>query len=163
IRYLADAEQLAVDLDETLERAKIWHSQAELRIRDGDYQAAHALATAALANFTNSRTHYEVTHARLTLSRASAAGGQQRQAVQDGACARSSVESMGYGLLRHLYPQTAYDLGERVAGALMAYVCGDALGAAWEGSPRTGVSTEEIEELPAREGCSRGATTDDSA
>lgn len=65
--YFTEAEQLAADLDETLERAKIWHSQADLCLRDGDCQTAQSLATDALNSFTTSRTQYDVAHARVTL------------------------------------------------------------------------------------------------
>ena len=69
---------------------------------------------------------------------------------------------MGYGLLSLMYPDTAYDLCERIAGALTAYACGDALGLPWENKPKAS-SAAEIEQLPAREGWPRGSTTDDTA
>ena len=59
-------------------------------------------------------------------------------------------------------PDTAYDLCERIAGALTAYACGDALGLPWENKPKAS-SVAEIEQLPAREGWPRGSTTDDTA
>jgi ADP-ribosyl-[dinitrogen reductase] hydrolase len=61
-----------------------------------------------------------------------------------------------------MYPDTAYDLCERIAGALTAYACGDALGLPWENKPRAN-SAAEIEQLPAREGWPRGSTSDDTA
>ena len=69
---------------------------------------------------------------------------------------------MGYGLLSLMYPDTAYDLCERIEGALTAYACGDALGLPWENKPKAS-SAAEIEQLPAREGWPRGSTTDDTA
>ena len=127
-RYFTEAEQLAESLGETLERAKIWHTRAELLLRDGDASRAQELATSALETFTQSRTRYDITHARVTLSRAALASGQERLAIQQGALARSSVQVMGYGLLCVMYPEEVFDLAARIDGALTAYACGDALG-----------------------------------
>jgi ADP-ribosylglycohydrolase/tetratricopeptide (TPR) repeat protein len=164
-RYFTEAEQLADSLDETLERAKIWHTRAELVLGDGDGSRARELATAALETFTISRTRFDMTHAQVTLSRAELVGGHERQAVEHGAVARSSVLAMGYGLLCLMYPQEVYDLGERITGALTAYACGDALGVPWETTPRAtlDLTGEQIEHLPARQGWPRGATSDDTA
>ncbi|MGH3946248.1 MAG: ADP-ribosylglycohydrolase family protein, partial [Pseudonocardiaceae bacterium] len=60
-------------------------------------------------------------------------------------------------------PVVGYLLADRIAGAVTAYACGDALGLPWERFPPTGASTAEIEALPAREGWERGATSDDTA
>jgi ADP-ribosylglycohydrolase len=60
------------------------------------------------------------------------------------------------------YPTAAHPLAERIAGALTAYACGDALGLPWEGFP-PGAGTAEIEALPARNGWARGASSDDTA
>ena len=127
-RSFTEAEQLADSLGETLERAKIWHTRAELLLGDGDASHAQDLATSALETFTGSRTRYDITHARVTLSRAARASGDERLAVQQGALARSAVQVMGYGLLCVLYPQDVFDLAARIDGALTAYACGDALG-----------------------------------
>ena len=164
-RYFTEAEQLAVSIDETLERAKIWHSRAELRLHDGDGRGAQELAAAALESFSNSHTRYDITHARVTLSKAAFACGDKRQAVEQGAMARSSALAMGYGLLNRMYPEVVYDLGERIAGGLTAYACGDALGVPWERAPEASaaVTTDEVERLPAREGWPRGVTSDDTA
>jgi hypothetical protein len=43
--YFTEAERLAISIDETLERAKIRHTRAELLVRDGDGSRAHELAT----------------------------------------------------------------------------------------------------------------------
>src|SRR5712691_8948776 len=164
-RYFAEAGQLAEGLGETLERAKIWHTRAELLLRDGDASRARELATSALATFTQSRTRYDITHARVTLSRAARASGQERLAVQQGALARSAVQAMGYGLLCVLYPEDVFDLATRIDGALTAYACGDALGVPWESPPGASAhaTSGQIEQLPAREGWPRGATSDDTA
>jgi ADP-ribosyl-[dinitrogen reductase] hydrolase len=61
------------------------------------------------------------------------------------------------------YPVVAYPLADRIAGAVTAYACGDALGLPWEQFPPASASTAEIEALPAREGWERGATSDDTA
>jgi len=61
-----------------------------------------------------------------------------------------------------VYPDVANDLSERIAGALTAYACGDALGLPWENEPKA-ASAADIEQLPAREGWPRGSTTDDTA
>jgi ADP-ribosylglycohydrolase len=164
-RYFTDAGQLAESLGETLERAKIWHTRAELLLRDGDASRAQELATSALETFIQSRTRYDITHARVTLSRAALASGQERLAIQQGALARSAVHVMGYGLLCVLYPEDVFDLAGRIDGALTAYACGDALGVPWE-SPsngNVGAAASQIEQLPAREGWPRGATSDDTA
>ncbi len=164
-RYFTEAEQLAVSLGEILERAKIWHTRAALLLRDGDGHRAQELATSALEAFTQSRTRYDMTHARVTLSRAALAAGNERLAIQQGALARSSVQVMGYGLLCVMYPEEVFDLGERIGGALTAYAFGDALGVPWEHGPdaKTNATASQIEQLPAREGWPRGATSDDTA
>ncbi len=164
-RSFIEAERLADSLGETLERAKIWHTRAELLLRDGDTTRARDLAASALETFTQSRTRYDITHARVTPSRAALASGQERLAIQQGALARSSVQVMGYGLLCVLYPAEVFDLAARIDGALTAYACGDALGLPWEGVPVSdaGITASQIEQLPAREGWPRGATSDDTA
>jgi len=163
--YFTEAERLAISIDEPLERAKIRHTRAELLLRDGDGLRARELATAAWETFTNSRTHYDMTHARVTLSRAALVCGQERQAREHGSVARSSALAMGYGLLNRVYPEEVYDLGERIAGALTAYACGDALGLPWENASRASAvpPASHIEWLPAREGWPRGVTSDDTA
>jgi hypothetical protein len=60
-------------------------------------------ATGALETFTQSRTRYDTTHARVTLSRAALASGNERLAIRQGALTRSAVQAMGYGLLCVLY------------------------------------------------------------
>jgi ADP-ribosylglycohydrolase/tetratricopeptide (TPR) repeat protein len=164
-RYFTEAEQLAESLGEILERAKIWQTRAELLLRDGDASRGQALATSALETFTQSRTRYDITHARVTLSRAALASGQERLAIQQGALARSSVQVMGYGLLCVLYPEEVFDLAGRIDGALTAYACGDALGLPWESPPDKSAhaTSGQIEQLPAREGWPRGTTSDDTA
>ncbi|MBV9013667.1 MAG: ADP-ribosylglycohydrolase family protein [Pseudonocardiales bacterium] len=159
----AEAERLAADLGETLERAKISHSRAELALREGDGPAAYRLASAAYDTFTASQTHYDITHTQLTLSAAAAASGRERESVEHGAAARRSIQSRGYGLLVHLYPVLAYPPADRIAAAMTGYACGDALGVPWEGSSPAPASPAQIEALPAREGGQRGATSDDTA
>jgi hypothetical protein len=146
-----------------LECAKIWHTQAELRISDGDCETAQRLVATALENFSASQTRYEVAHAHITASRAAHVCGQERRAAERGATARALIETMGYGLLRHLHPDVAYSLAKHIAGGLTAYAYGDALGVPWEGKAVTELTTEEIEQLPAKEGWPRGATSDDTA
>ncbi|HEX8008289.1 MAG TPA: ADP-ribosylglycohydrolase family protein [Trebonia sp.] len=164
-RCFTEAGQLAESLGETLERAKIWHTRAELLLRDGDSNRAQELAADALKAFTQSRTRYDMTHARVTLSRAALASGNERLAIRQGALARSSVQIMGYGLLCVMYPGEVFDLGQRTDGALTAYACGDALGVPWETAPNgnTDTTASQIEQLPARQGWPRGATSDDTA
>jgi ADP-ribosyl-[dinitrogen reductase] hydrolase len=134
-------------------------------VHDGDGSRAQELATAAWETFTTSRTRYDMTHARVTLSRAALVCGQERQAREHGSVARSSALAMGYGLLNHMYPEEVYDLGERIAGALTAYACGDALGLPWENASRASAvpPASHIEQVPAREGWPRGVTSDDTA
>jgi tetratricopeptide (TPR) repeat protein len=164
LALFAEAEQLAADLGETLERAKISHSRAELALREGDGPAAYRLARAAYDTFTALQTHYDITHTQLSLSAAAAASGRQRESVEYGAAARQSIKSRGYGLLSHLYPAFAYPLADRIAAAMTAYACGDALGLPWEGSPPAGagpvrIEAVRIEALPTREGWQRGTTS----
>ncbi len=52
---------------------------------------------------------------------------------------------------------------DRVAGALTAYACGDALGVPYEGRPPTGDGDEVIETPRASERWAAGATSDDTA
>jgi ADP-ribosyl-[dinitrogen reductase] hydrolase len=106
-----------------------------------------------------------MTHARVTLSRAALVCGGERQAREQGSVARSSALAMGYGLLNHMYPEEVYDLGERIAGALMAYACGDALGVPWENAFQASAvpPASRVEQVPAREGWPRGVTSDDTA
>jgi ADP-ribosylglycohydrolase/tetratricopeptide (TPR) repeat protein len=164
-RYFTEAEQLADSLGETLERAKIWLTRAELLLRDGDASRAQELAASALMAFTQSRTRYDITQARVTLSRTALASGQERLAVQQGALARSSVQVMGYGLLCVMYPEEVFDLAGRIDGALTAYACGDALGVPWESrpGPHARATPSQIEQLPAHKEWPRGATSDDTA
>ncbi len=164
-RYFNEAEQLAVSLGETLERAKIWQTRAELLLRDGNSSRARALAANALETFIQSRTRYDMTHARITLSKAALASGSERLAVEQAALARSSVQVMGYGLLCAMYPEEVFDLGDRINGALISYAYGDALGVPWKNAPDTkaNATASQIEQLPAREGWPRGATSDDTA
>jgi ADP-ribosylglycohydrolase len=69
------------------------------------------------------------------------------------------------GLLCVLYPKDVFDLAGRIDGALTAYACGDALGLPWESPPDASARATlgQIEQLPAREGWPRGATSDDTA
>jgi hypothetical protein len=61
-----------------------------------------------------------------------------------GAAGRAAVHHHGYGLLRHLYPQTAFPMADRIAAALTAYACGDALGLPWEGKPPSASSDPDF-------------------
>ena len=54
-RCFTEAGQLAESLGETLERAKIWHTRAELLLRDGDASRAQELTTSALETLHPSR------------------------------------------------------------------------------------------------------------
>lgn len=128
LALLREAEQLAADLGETLERAKIGHTRAELALRGGDCATALQLAGSAHDSFARSRTNYDITHTLVTLSEAARACGQERTAVLRGAAARAAVEAYGYGLLRRAYPAVVYSLSDRIVAALVAYACGDALG-----------------------------------
>ena len=161
-RYFTEAEQLAESLGETLERAKIWQTRAELLLRDGDGQRAQKLATSALEAFTQSRTRYDITHARVTLSRAALASGQNARPCSK-AHGPAPVLAMGYGLLSLMYPEEAYDLCERIAGALTAYACGDALGLPWENKPRKPARLPADRAAASTRGMAPRRTTDDTA
>ena len=117
-QYFTEAEQLATSIDETLERAKLRQTRADLLLQDGDYGGAKELATAALATFSDSRTRYDVTHAQVALARIALASGQKREAAEQGALARATTLTMGYGLLCLMCPEVVYDrgwLGEELA------------------------------------------------
>ena len=164
-QYFTEAEQLAISIDETLERAKVRQTRADLLLQDGDYRGATDLATAALETFSDSRTRYDVTHARVALARIALASGQGREAAEQGALARATTLTMGYGLLCLMYPEVVCDLSERIDGALTAYACGDALGLPWESRPgeNADITASQIEQLPARGDWPRGVTSDDTA
>ena len=162
-RYFTEAEQLAGGLGETLERAKIWHTRAELLLRDGDASRAQELATSALETFTQSRTRYDITHARVTLSRAALASGQERLASTArstgpfggaGHGLRPAVRAVPGGRLRpcraHRRRSDRLRLRRRARRALGKRA-------------RRGATPSQIEQLPAREGWPRGATSDDTA
>jgi ADP-ribosylglycohydrolase/Tetratricopeptide repeat len=164
-RYFTEAEQLAEGLGETLERAKIWHTRAELLLRDGEASRAQELATSALETFTLSRTRYDITHARVTLSRAALASGQEHLAIQQGALARSAVQVHGLppalcavpgGRLRpcraHRRRSYRLRLRRRARRALES-----------PANANVGAAASQIEQLPAREGWPRGTTSDDTA
>ena len=135
-RNFAEAGQLAESLGETLERAKIWHTRAELLLRDGDASRAQELTTSALETLHPVahplRHHPRQGHAEQsrTRIRAGTPGDTTRSAR-----ARSAVQVMGYGLLCVLYPEDVFDLAGRIDAALTAYACGDAFGLPWEARP----------------------------
>ncbi len=60
-------------------------------------------------------------------------------------------------------PQFGYGPADRIAAGLIGYACGDALGVPYEGLPPSGASRADIEQLTARNGRQRGATSDDTA
>jgi ADP-ribosylglycohydrolase/tetratricopeptide (TPR) repeat protein len=168
MQLIDEAEQLARDLDEPLERAKIHHTRADLLLETGECAAAEPLATAALESFKTCSTHYDIAHALLTVSAVSARCGSERAAVEQGGRARVLVERRGYGLLRHLRPGEAFSWAPRIVAALTAYACGDALGLPWEGLPPGPRAAADVEVLRAREGWAElgwaaGATSDDTA
>jgi tetratricopeptide (TPR) repeat protein len=163
LRLFDETDQLAESLGETLERAKLTQTRAELHLRDGLPDPAYQLAARALRAFEQSGTRYDITHAQLALSAASLACGREREAVKLGAAARAAIARHGYGLLRRFYPQIGYALTERVAGGLTAYACGDAVGLPYENLPPSDVSIEEIEALRPRGSWSAGETSDDTA
>jgi ADP-ribosylglycohydrolase/tetratricopeptide (TPR) repeat protein len=164
LALLDEAEQLAVSLGETLERAKITQTRAELSLHEGDSATSYELAAGALEAFERSQCLYDITHARLALSAAALATGREREAVEVAAVSRAVISSKGYGLLRKAYPQIGgLPLADRIAGGLTAYACGDALGLPYENLPPSGASAEEIETLRARGIWSVGDTSDDTA
>jgi ADP-ribosylglycohydrolase len=160
---LAEATQLAADLGEPLERAKIVHTRAELANRAGDCPTAITLAEQALAAFRECGTSYDITHVTLTLSDLHAACGHRRRSIERAAAARSEIERRNFGLLRTLYPHLTVATADRIEAALIAYACGDAFGLPWEGHPPAAVDLAAAARLPARDGWPHGATSDDTA
>jgi ADP-ribosyl-[dinitrogen reductase] hydrolase len=57
----------------------------------------------------------------------------------------------------------AFHWTDRIAGALSAYACGDALGVPWEGQAPIDDDVARIESLPAPDDWPRGTTSDDTA
>lgn len=157
------ADGLAIDLEEPLERAKIAHTRSDWRLAANDCQQAVELGTQALRAFLRCETTYDIAHARLSLSAATLACGDLRAHVEHGSKARQAIERYQFGLLRRLRPEQAFRWHDRIAASFLAYACGDALGLPWEGDPPTGATIEAVESLPARPGWPRGATSDDTA
>jgi ADP-ribosyl-[dinitrogen reductase] hydrolase len=163
MQLLNEADKLGRDLGEALGRAKVTLARAEMLLADGDCAGATTLASQALDAFKTCSTHYDVTETSLLLSRGAIACGDERRGREWGAAARSSIRRRGYGLLARLYADVGFSLADRIAAAITAYACADALGLPWEAKPPAHLSEDEVERLPAREGWSRGATSDDTA
>jgi tetratricopeptide (TPR) repeat protein len=102
---LAQARELATRLGDKLELAKLDHSEALLALGTGDSRAAIELATAALDQFRELGTVYDVTHARFTLAAANRAAGRMQQANDEDRTARAEARNLGFGLLERLYPE----------------------------------------------------------
>jgi len=158
-----EAYQLAVDLGEVLERAKITQSRAGLALREGDCVSAGRLMQKALEGFHKCGTAYDVAHANVVLSQILRACGKEREAIAAGATGRAIMTRNGYRLLQIMYPDDAFSAAERIEAALTAYACGDAFGLPWENVPVDRIDEEAAEQLPTRPGWARGATSDDTA
>jgi ADP-ribosylglycohydrolase len=117
----------------------------------------------ALEGFRKCGTSYDIAHAQVVLSEILSACGREREAIAAGAIGRAIMTRKGYGLLSTMYPKAAFSPAERIEAALTTYACGDALGLPWENLPLDRVDPERAEQLPAREGWARGATSDDTA
>jgi ADP-ribosylglycohydrolase/tetratricopeptide (TPR) repeat protein len=163
VQHLDQSGQLATDLGEPLERAKIIHTWAELTARDGRCKDAIVLAEQALAAFRDCGTSYDITHVLLSLSGMHQACGHHRTAVELAASARADVERRGFGLLARLYPHLTVPTRDRIAAALIGYACGDAYGVPWEGQPPSAIDLGRVREVPQRSGWPAGATSDDTA
>lgn len=160
--YLDEADNLAARLGEPLEQAKIALTRAKVAFAQGDSARAVALAEHALSGFTKCRTAFDIAHARLALAQMRAADDEQT-ALADGAAARTAVERLGFGLLRHEFPTLTFSYRDRILAALNAYACGDAFGLPTEGSPPIDINVAAAATLPARPGWPPGATSDDTA
>ncbi len=167
VELLDQAEQLADSLGEKGERTKVMQSRGMLALRHGDAATAYDLIAKARLQFGANLGRYDVSHATVALSMAAAACGKAREAIELAASAREVIDQRGYGLLRIWYPETVYPVPERIAGALTAYMCGDAVGLPFETNPPEpappGLTDELIERLDARDGWERGSTSDDTA
>jgi len=161
--HLDEASQLASDLSEPLERAKIIHTRAELAARDGHCRAAITLAEQALTAFLDCGTSYDIAHAQLSLSGMHQDCGQHRAAVELAAAGRTAVEQKGFGLLTRLYPDLTAPACDRIAAALTGYALGDAFGLPWEGQLPSAINLAAARQLPQRTGWPPGATSDDTA
>ncbi|GLY04336.1 hypothetical protein Acsp01_47150 [Actinoplanes sp. NBRC 101535] len=163
---LEQTDQLAAGLGETLERAKVAQTRGLIALEEGDNERAYELIRGALGSFETSRCLYDITHAQVALSRAAAATGREREAVELAAAARATTATRGFDLLRRLHPEVVFSVADRVAGALTAYACGDALGLPYETYPPegpSGATAEQIETVHARDGWDLGSTSDDTA
>ncbi len=163
LAHLAEGSQLAADLGETLEGAKITHSRGEIAAREGQFDIAIRYTAEALKAFEKAGTSFDIAHARFSLSDLYEKAGQERTSIEFGAAARAAAERKGFGLLRRMFPHLAFTQRDRIGGALMAYACGDAFGLPWEGLPPSGIDPEQAERLPNRQDWPRGATSDDTA
>lgn len=162
IGFLDEADQLASRLGEPLELAKIALTRAKFAFATGDTAAATDLAEGALAGFSNCGTAFDVAHARLALARMRAPDDEAATLV-DGAAARAAVNRLGFGLLRHEFPDLAFSYRDRILAALHAYACGDAFGLPTEGLAAAEVDLARAEALTPRPGWARGATSDDTS
>lgn len=158
-----EAYQLAVDLGEPLERAKVTQSRARLALRDGDCDAVQRLMREALEGFEQCGTAYDIAHANVVLSQILHRCGKEREAIEAGATGRAIMTRNGYRLLEIMYPDQAFSAATRIEAALVAYACGDAFGLPWENAPVDRINAEEAEQLPTRPGWPHGATSDDTA
>lgn len=158
-----EAYQLAVDLGEPLERAKVTQSRARLALRQGDCDAAERLMREALEGFQQCGTAYDIAHANIVLSQILQPCGKEREAIEAGATGRAIMTRNGYRLLEIMYPDQAFSPATRIEAALTAYACGDAFGLPWENAPVDRINAEAAEQLPTRSGWPHGATSDDTA
>jgi ADP-ribosylglycohydrolase len=163
LRYLEEAAELASSLGAELEKGKIEHTYAEFDLRSGQPASAVRRSEAALRQFRDAGTAYDITHARFTLASAFAANRAHRRAVQEGGRARVELERKGFGLLSTLYPELAFPYAERIAGGLLGYAYGDAVGLPWEGKRQDEIDVARVPSLPASRDWPRGATSDDTA
>ena len=159
----AEAATAARDLGEDLLYAKVARGQAEAAILAGRLDDADRLAAEALRRFERCGIPYDVTHAWITQAQVQKARGDDGSWLALVDRARREIERNGYGSLYVRCPEIRPAEARRVAGAMLAFAAGDALGVPWEGDPPEAIDADRIAELPAREGWPRGATSDDTA
>lgn len=172
--HLGDAEQaeerfvesatIARDLGEELLFSKVTRGRAEAAILAGRFADADQLAGDALAGFERAGIPYDVVHAWTTQARVERARGNEAKWLDLVDRARQQIESEEFRSLYERCPEIKIPGSDRIAGAMVTFAAGDALGVPWEGSAPEAIDRSRILELPAAPwGWPRGATSDDTA
>ncbi|MGP4097166.1 ADP-ribosylglycohydrolase family protein [Nonomuraea sp. KM90] len=153
---LAEAGRMARDLGDGLLAAKVTHSEADVRLANGDHPGARRQTQQALTEFEHHGTPYDVASACLSLARLT----QGRERVHYADRGRRAVAQGGFGVLSQLFPDQAIPSAGQVLSGLIGFCCGDALGVPWEGKPPQEITLTDT--LTARGQWPTGSTSDDT-